>query len=648
MPVSLLVGSFAIEQNGRPARRKTWHIHAALAAPWQSAAHPTETAMNRQQASPLDTWQRQAPAARHKAVGTTSQYLTMRDGTRIAIDVMLPADLPAGARLPTLMIMARYWRSMALWLPSPRGRAPIGPREMTVDYFVQCGFAVVVVDARGAGASGGVNRYPWSADELADYAEVAHWVCEQPWSSGSIGAYGISYEGAAALRLAASGVPGVRAVIPQEIEFDVYDDVALPGGVFNEAFIRNWNASNQALDRNRPSALFPWLARLLVRGVRPVDADPQRVELRKHLSAHQANTDVYAAISGITFRDDPFGSTGVTLDDFSVYAHTPALEAGGAALFSWGSWLDGTTAEAALRTFNTFSNPQVVVIGAWKHEMTAHGSPYQPPRSAPNPTQQEQWQAMAGFFAQALIQQKPITGKTLRYYTLGEEVWRETDTFPLPGTRHEAWYFQPQGGLAPQRPGDADASDSYTVDFSATTGTTNRWHTQFARPVAYSDRAAADERLLTYTSAPLPHDMEVTGCPTLTLYVASSHDDGAFFVYLEDVDPQGVVRYITEGQLRGIHRRLSSAPLPYVTSMPPRSYRRADAAPLPPGQVVELVIGLQPTSALLRRGHRLRVALAGADKDSFARIPAAGTPRWQVMRSAQQASAISLPVVPRP
>jgi putative CocE/NonD family hydrolase len=116
----------------------------------------------------------------------------MRDGTQIAVDVMRPMNLPADTRLPVIMIMARYWRSIELRMPNPPNKALIGPREPIADYLIPRGFAVVVVDARGAGASTGVNRYPWSAEERADYGEVAAWVAEQPWCNGRIGALGIS------------------------------------------------------------------------------------------------------------------------------------------------------------------------------------------------------------------------------------------------------------------------------------------------------------------------------------------------------------------------------------------------------------------------------------------------------------------------
>jgi putative CocE/NonD family hydrolase len=432
-----------------------------------------------------------------------------------------------------------------------------------------------------------------------------------------------------------------------EYEFDVYTDVALPGGIFNTAFVQQWNASNQQLDNHKPSSLFPWLSRFFITGPRPVDSDRvERTVLKQARQDHQQNTDVYTALSGIRFRDDPFGQMGVTLDDFSVFSHRAAIEASGGALFIWGSWLDGTTADTVLRSLNMLSNPQIGVIGAWKHEMTAQGSPYQKPKSKPDPAQADQWAALGQFFQQTLVDEQAPTGKTLFYYTMGAERWQQTDVFPLPNTVMQPWYFHAEGELKPSVP-THDGVDPYTVDFQATTGLTNRWHTQMARPVVYADRRRADEQLLTYTSAPLTADLEITGYPSITLHVASSMVDAAFFVYLEDVDEAGVVRYVTEGQLRGLHRQLSTAAAPYWTGMPYRTFRSVDAAPLPAGEFVELTIGLQPTSVLIRRGHRIRVALAGADGDTFARIPAQGTPVWQVAHSSVRPSCIRLPVPAR-
>jgi uncharacterized protein len=583
------------------------------------------------------------PKERYTGVQVESRYLTMRDSTQIAIDILLPMGLEN--HLPSLIIMARYWRSMELRMPEPPKKAPIGPREAIVDYLVPRGFAVIVVDGRGTGASTGTYCYPWSSDELTDYAEVAAWVKEQSWSNGNLGAFGISYEGATALRLASTGVEGIKAVIPQEIEFDVYTDIAIPGGIFNEAFIKMWNESNQALDNNKPSSLFPFMARFFVKGVRPVDAERKtRPILSQALIEHQANTDVFKAMSGIVYRDDTFGDTGVTLDDFSVFAHKDAIETSGAAIFSWGSWMDGASAESALRNYNSFKNPQIAVIGAWKHEMTAHGSPYQKANSKSNPSQNEQWAAMAQFFDETLRQGKALTGKKLFYYTLGAETWQSTDVFPLANTEIQKWYFQAENLLA-QQASKESGFDFYRVDFEATTGKENRWHTQMARPVNYPNRAKEDLRLLTYTSEPLTTDMEITGYPIVSLYLSSTENDGAFFVYLEDIDEQGFVRYITEGQLRAIHRKLSEETPPYWTGMPHHSFKRKDGLPMPRGEIIELHFALQVISVLVKKGHRLRVAIAGADKDTFARIPTNVIPEISLHRSPEFASMIQLPVV---
>ena len=69
--------------------------------------------------------------------------------------------------------------------------------------------------------------------------------------------------------------------------------------------------------------------------------------------------------------------------------------------------------------------------------------------------------------------------------------------------------------------------------------------------------------------------------------------------------------------------------------------------PLVPGEMAELTFELQPTSVLIKKGHKIRVAIAGADKDNFNRIPAQGTPTITVARNKKYSSFITLPVSKR-
>jgi hypothetical protein len=161
----------------------------------------------------------------------------------------------------------------------------------------------------------------------------------------------------------------------------------------------------------------------------------------------------------------------------------------------------------------------------------------------------------------------------------------------------------------------------------------------------YPDRAEADKKLLVYTSVPLDADLEITGTPVLTVEMSSTTSDGALHAYLEDVSPEGRVTYVDEGILRMIDRKeVDPKSLPYEPLGPAHSFLRKDAEPLIPGEAARIRFVLYPTSVLLRKGHRIRVALAGADASVFQRYPADGTPMWTIYREARQASFIDLPV----
>jgi putative CocE/NonD family hydrolase len=259
------------------------------------------------------------PAPQYKGATTQSLYVPMRDGVKIAIDVSLPKDLPVGDKVPAILIMARYWRSFQLRMEQP-GKVPMGPRPAVADFMVSHGYAVITVDARGAGASFGVWQYPFSREEIKDFGEVAAWAINQPWSNGLVGATGHSYEGTMAELLTVAQPEIVQAVVPQELEFDLYSNIVFPGGILNDRFVKIWDDTNRALDYNKVPKEWGFTARLFVKGVRPVDDDQDRRQLQQAIAEHENNTDVHQAVQSITYRDDPFGSYSVTLDDMSLFS----------------------------------------------------------------------------------------------------------------------------------------------------------------------------------------------------------------------------------------------------------------------------------------------------------------------------------------
>ena len=548
-----------------------------------------------------------------KAFTPRNVYVTMRDGVKIAVQFVLPKDLPADQKLPAVLVMTRYWRA----------KQGDGPGTFLPSH----GYATVFVDARGTGASYGVWKAPFSPDEVKDYNEVVNWVVAQPWSNGKVGALGNSYTGNTALWLAATMNPAVKAVIPRHYEFDLYSETPYPGGILTDWMVKTWNDGNRQLDTNP--------------GVKLVDEDVDQKLYKEATKQRAKNMDVYAAALKTTFRDDR--AFGFTLDELSVHSYRNQIEKSNVAINNWGGWFDASTPEAIIKTFLTLKNHQRAVIGPWNHGASQNASPYQTAESR-RVMQSYEWLRFFDHYLKGID-----TGldeeKRLFYFTVGEERWKVTNTWPVAGTQMVRWFFNENNLLSTKQPDGKSTEDRYTINFEATTGAKNRWHTQVGGDVVYLDRADEDKKLLTYTSEPLEADVEITGHPIVSLFITSTHTDGAFYVYLEEIDEKGKVTYLTEGLLRALHRRISNEPNPTKLPVPYHTFAKKDAMPLVSGQIAELKFALQPISVLVKKGHRLRVAIAGHDKETFIRIPAEGTPTIAVQRNRRGLSSIELPII---
>lgn len=587
---------------------------------------------------------------------TKSVYIPMRDGAELAADVVLPKNLISGQKLPTLLSQTRYWRAMELrkpfgWFLNAEILNPDFKDFMP--FFASEGYAQIIVDVRGTGASTGTWEYPWDNNSFKDAYEILDWIISQPWSDGTVGAHGISYLGTTAELLAACNHPAVKAVLPMFNHPDAYTQIAFPGGIFNHRFVETWGRFDLDLDSNQTPQEFGWLGKLFVKGVKPVDDDQGRQKLALAISEHAQNGDSLSLAQALTYRDEIHPDRGVSADDLAVHKYRMEIENSSAVTCGWGSWMDAGTADAVLQRFLTYRNNVRGVIGAWEHGGRFNASPYGDGPRPPIPDLRGQWQEMLRFFDNYLKHGETSAGlvKQLHYYTMGAEEWRITHQWPPEGVAYERWYLASGNTLTPNTPPAGSTADNVTIDFEASTGAFNRWWEMGGienKTVCYPDRTTADKKLLTYTSPPLQEDIEITGHPIITLYITSTATDGAFYVYLEDVDHQGEVIYVTEGQLRAIHRKVSKQESPVSTTVPYHTFRQEDAEELTPGQITELTFGLLPTSVLIRKGHRIRIAIAGHDAVTFTRIPAEGQPVIKVTHTAAYASSINLPVMRMP
>jgi hypothetical protein len=588
---------------------------------------------------------------RYKGYTRRSVYVTMRDGIRLAVDIELPKGLPADEKIPAILQQTRYWRNSELkpplsWFHLSANDLPSSIKKMK-RFFIDRGYAVVTVDVRGTGASFGAWQYPWEDASVEDAREIVDWIIAQSWSNGCVGGLGISYMGTTAELLLALQHPAIKAVALMFNHPDASTDIAFPGGVFNARFMREWSRMNAILDQNKLPFL-KGLARYLVRGVSPVDEDQNRHLLESAVAWHVDNFQLNS-MEDITYRDESHPDRNLCLDSASVMRFREAILINPAAIYGWASWMDAGTADAAIRRFLTLPNARHLVIGAWSHGGFLQASPVRSSNTPVSPPFIDQWTELLRFFDAYLkdIANGAQEETTIYYYTLGAETWQQTRTWPPAGTHIERWFFGENRMLTSQPLDSKTSKDMYQVDYSASTGELNRWWelgVASNQSVRYPNRAAQDQKLICYTSPPVEQDIHLCGYPVIHLAVSSSESDVAFYVYLEVVTPDRQATYLTEGLLRGIHHKISNQPSPYKLQVPYHSFRQDDGESLIPGNPAEVEFGLLPVSALIRRGQRIRVAIAGHDEGNFPRHPQEGNAVYTFYRSNQHACWIDLPI----
>jgi len=575
-----------------------------------------------------------------------SLYVTMRDSCRLAVDVWLPQREGDGSdtRFPTILILTPYYRRFALLNGAPDTTEPSPNAWRYRDFFVPRGYAVIVVDVRGTGASFGTRDSFRSPAERDDFREIAEWIVAQPWSDGIIGSTGISYLGAAAMFLASTGHPAVKAVAPLFAVWNTYTDHFYPGGVLLSGLARGYDELVVALDQDRRDLLskFPYFKDSNFAGPQPVDDDPDGSAVRAAVHEHLGNFRMPDFITEFRFTDDrlPYDPS-FGAPSFSPYHYAEQIRED-VAIYSISGWMDGVGfSNGAIARFLSLPNEnRRLLIGPWDHGARTNVSPF---RDAEEPRFNVLAEVLR-FFDQHLMGRDTgiLSEEPIHYFTMREEVWRAASSWP-PSTASRTLHLADRNTLADDQAGEGE--DAYKVDFTVGTGTKTRVErlASYDTREYYPDWHGRDERMLCYTSEPLTGNLEVSGHPIVTLHLASSEGDAAIHVYLSEVETGGRVRYVTEGVLRALHRRETKCERYQIWTWPFRNFSRANALPMEPGRPEELHFALLPTSWTFREGSRIRLAISGADADHFAQAPHGRPPVLTIKRGPKFASMLELP-----
>lgn len=566
-----------------------------------------------------------------------SVYVTMRDGCRIAVDVYLPQagtdNRPAG-RVPTIAIFTPYYRRFVTTMAGVENSPNCGRYR---DFFVPHGYAVVVVDVRGTGASFGTRDALRSPKERDDYREIAEWIVQQTWSNGAIGSTGISYLGAAAVFLASTGHPAVKAIAPLFAVTDIYTDQLYVGGMLSTIWTGRYDELMVALDQDDRPALgkFSYYGNPHFAGPQPVDDDAQGHLLAEAIHQHRSNCRLNDLAREMPFQHDAaLHDPLLSLDICSPGYYTRQIP-GSVAIYSISGWYDGAGySNSAITRYLTLSGHQHrLLLGPWDHGARSNVSPWRSQTASDFPLLAE----VLRFFDQhvrgmdtGLDQEAPV-----HYFTIHDEKWQAANDWP-PVRDLARMYLCADGVLASEADRET-GSDAYQVDFSVSSGTQTRLERLGAAAVEnyYPDWTQRQASHLRYDSAQLSEAAELTGHVVAHLLMTSSQMDAAVHIYLTEVLADGSCRYVTEGSLRAMHREGLAASPDYVASWPVNTYDRQSARLLTPGEPARLTFALLPVSWTFARGSRIRISLTGSDAGHAPQVPHGRPPLLNLLRGPQ-------------
>ena len=637
----------------------------------------------------------------YKGYRRISDFAPGADGTKLAITVYIPEGGAPGETFPTIL-----W-----YLPGHResidpvtGKITSTYRPEQIAFFTSHGYAVAAAEMRGSGASFGSRDTDRTPQIGRDGKAIVDWIAAQPWSSAAVGMVGSSYQGFSQFATAAQRPVALKAIFPEIAGLDDYGSMFHPGGVMVQALAsyasdriatddrNDYVAPGGPAPPNYPSA--PVVNEggdgNLLNDI-PIDKNGNgsflddgspayrdgkaRADIYyKATKEHEANGYVLPdGLAKAPFRDSKIGRTPYTYLDIDPSDRPQRIAASGIAVYNRGGWFDYHDRDT-VEWFATLQGrtPARLMMGPTPHS----GFPISPdnPRAGPYFAYfGERGTTAAGLDTEKLrFFDRYVKGvdngldrePPVMIYVMGRG-WRAEPAWPLKREVRTPFHFG--AGHALTAKADPAGTDAYKVDFTADSRSAgdNRWNYGMTAAKAPMTFTASDRKRLSYTSAPLTADMEVTGHPIAHIRLSSTAPEGDVFVYLEEVDEQGEARLVTEGVLRAnfaVPRdpagmiANAGADFRIRPALPWHGFRKADyvAAPFKGGKVVELTFDLMPTSWVFRTGRRIRVSVAGADHPSFRLHPVlvpdddashAPAVTWTVTRGAG-GSYVDLPVIP--
>ena len=574
--------------------------------------------------------------------------IPMRDGVRLATDIYRPAQegRTVEGRYPVILERTPYDKTAASRSertaenPTPISRAEVA------SFFVSRGYVVVYQDCRGRYHSEG--RFTKYLSEGQDGYDTLTWLVQQPWCNGKVGTKGLSYAAHAQSALACLDAPGLACMFIDSGGFsNAYQGGIRQGGAF-ELKQATWAFKNAQLStqaRTDPAVraalasedIKEWFHRMPWKpGHSPLKWVPEYEDYLFEQWTHG------------TF-DDYWRQLGIYGEGFyDQYADVPMVH-----MSSWYDPYPRSATDNYKGLAERKKGPVRLILGPWTHgnrSITYAGDvDFGAAATLDGNLAENYLMLRLRWFDRWLkgvrngVDEEP----TARIFVMGGGTgrrnkegrldhgghWRDAADWPLPDTRYVRFYLHRDGRLSPDLPEKQAAPVSYDHDPKNPVPTIGGALVSHSIPVM--DAGAFDQResprffackppylplasrpdVLAFQTAPLDHDVEVTGPIEVHLWISSNCPDTDFTAKLIDCYPpnedypQGFAMNITDGILRARYRQ---------------SWEHADM--MRPGEIYEIIIQPFPTSNLFKAGHRIRVDISSSNFPRFDVNPNTGEP----------------------
>jgi len=500
--------------------------------------------------------------------------ITMDDGLVLRADIFRPID---DGKYPVILTHGPYAKGLSFQegYPSAWQRMvdehPDVPAGSTNKYqnwevvdpekWVPDGYVCIRVDSRGCGASPGYVDH-FSPRETEDYAQCIQWAGVQSWSNGKVGLNGVSYYGINAWQVASLQPSHLAAMCVWEGATDWYRDMTHHGGILS-TFWANWydmqvkNVQHGLAERGPKSQVTGEL----ICGTKSLTDDElaqNRCNFGEDILEHPLDDDYHKKRSAVWSK--------IT---------TPLLTAanwGGQGLHPRGNF------EGFMRASSDQKWLEAHGLEHWTEFYTDYGIALQ--------------KRFFGHFLKGedngWLDQPPVQLQVRRTDGFDE---RTDDNWPIPRTQWTKFYLDPHNNVLSQ----SLPTERSILSFEAM------------------------GEGITFMSAPLETETEITGPSAIKLCVSSSTSDADLFVILrvfspdgEEVVFQGAIdpnTPIAQGWLRASHRKLD-----HKLSTPWRPFHSHDEKQsLSPGEKVDVDIEIWPTSIVVPKGFQLAVTIRGKD-----------------------------------